>query len=92
MKKYILTQTINRGTILLGCYDNFNKAHIEMKNRLLKELRDKEISDENGNTIEEIYIGDSLEEIDEQFGFELCSCWLNYKDDDYDWNILEVEF
>lgn len=91
MRKYILTQTINRGTIVLKKYDNFNEAHTGMKNELLKELRDKEILDKNGNTIEEIYIGDSLEEIDEQFGFELCSCWLNYKDDDYDWNILEVE-
>ena len=92
MKKYILIQTINRETIKLGEYDCFDEAHMEMKNKLLKELRDKEILDKNGNTIEEIYIGDSLEEIDEQFAFELCSCWLNYKDDDYDWNILEVEF
>jgi hypothetical protein len=92
MKKYILIQTINRETIKLGEYDCFDEAHIEMKNKLLKELRDKEILDKNGNTIEEIYIGDSLCEIDEQFGFEQYFCWLNYKDDDYDWNILEVEF
>lgn len=87
MEKYILIQIIERESVVLKVCNNFDTAFQEMKTVFLNTLKDKNIVDNNGNEIKEIDIYDN---ISEQCGFEENSCWLNYRDEGYDWQIHRI--